>query len=466
MKTADFTPPLPPLTEVDPQWAWEEFVPSAQNPWDLRKVGHLYRRAAFGARWGELQRAVKQGPAEAVASLTEPPDGLDAFSAEYDALVTQAARTQGVAGIRAWWLRRMIESPFPLEEKLTLFWHSHFAVSGERVRDASVFLDYLTCLRRRCFDSWEAILAEVCQHPAFLMSAGATAHRKGAPDIRWAEVFVEHVAFGKQLPGLAPPQEVARVWTGWFVINKQLRFVPGERDERPKTLLGQTGDLTVADLAQLVGRHPLSQEFIVRKLYHFFVSDEHEPSAELIRPLTELLARTQSVKAVVKRILRSNLFFSPLAYRAKIKTPVELVVGLARTWEKLIPTAALGEELAAIGQDLCDPPTFAGWPSGKGWIHHGTYLARKRLLTRLVGGPGGSGVLDPWATAQKHGKATSRDYPAFVLELVYQHDLEPPVREALQAQWEALAQARPFVPAQAGRAFLATVAALPEFELA
>ncbi len=465
MKTATFRSSMSSFRAIDPKWAWDEYNSNPQEPWDLKKAAHLYRRAAFAPGYGDLSRALEDGPAKTITALLTPPEGLGLFHSEYDTLLKDAARTQGWAGIRAWWLRRMMESPFPLEEKLTLFWHTHFAIAGDRVGDPALLTDYLIRLRQKCRDSWEDILAEVALHPTFLLSGGAPSHRKMAPNIHWAKVFCDHVALGPHNHRVLKPEEVARVWTGWFVLNKKLRFIPTERDTDPKTIFDQTGDLTVAELVQLVGRHPLSQEFIVRKLYQYFVSDEHSPPPALLRPLVELLETTNSVHAVVERILRSNLFFSPLAYRAKIKSPVELVVGLARSFESLIPTAPLGEELASAGQDLCNPPSFEGWPAGKHWIHQGTYLARKRLLKRIVGGPTAQSTLDPWKTAQKYQKASIRDFPKFLAELLYQHDLEPCVEEALQKRWNSLTQIRPFAPGQAAKILLTEFLLLPEYEL-
>src|SRR4051794_26355502 len=108
-------------TKIDPRWAWEPYRPSAREPWDVRKVGHLYRRAAFGATHAELEAGVKEGPAKVLARLFEGGPGLKEFDARMAPLARTIARSNNGPQARAWSLARMLYSPHPLQEKLTLF---------------------------------------------------------------------------------------------------------------------------------------------------------------------------------------------------------------------------------------------------------------------------------------------------------------------------------------------------------
>src|SRR5579859_3028020 len=120
---------------IDPRWAWQPYKPSADNPWDLKKAGHLYRRAAFGATADELHAAVDAGPDAAIARLVKS----GAPTAEFEAMAVVLDRNshQNIAQAKAWWLLRMLEGPHPLREKMTLFWHNHFATSVTKVQSAN-----------------------------------------------------------------------------------------------------------------------------------------------------------------------------------------------------------------------------------------------------------------------------------------------------------------------------------------
>ena len=452
-------------TRVAPESAWAAYWPTPESPWTLAKAGHLLRRVGWGGNWQELQDTFSDGPQKALERLLRRPPDWEAFHQEFDELLFRAARTQGEVGLAAWWLRRMIVSPYPLEEKLLLFWHSHFAVSARRVGDPVLMADYLQKLRKVAFGSWEEVLSEVTQHPAFLLSAGATAHRRAQPNTAWGKYFLTHIGFGPHGLSLASAEEVARVWTGWFVVNKNMRFVISEHDPRPKELLGETGDLQVADLVRLVASHPASHTHIVRKLYRWFVSDVDDPTDEFLAPLAGELAQKAPISRVLERMFRSLWFFSEAAYRAKIKSPVDLAVGICRTTSVIQPTTPLANALSAIGQDLCNPPTFDGWPGGQAWINPHTYLARKNFAASLLHGLPPYRAPDLWELAHGAGITSLDRLPQFYLELLYQGDLDENTRERLSRHWEKLRSETSYTPGGLAKSFILELIKLPEFEL-
>ena len=132
-------------TPADPKWAWATYEPDAGRPWNLRLAAHLYRRAAFGADWTQLRQAISEGPQRTVDRLLRPQVDVDAFSRAYDEQESIAAGSIG--GLRAWWLRRMIETPHPLLEKMVLFWHSHFATSAAGLKDPRLMQQHVRLLR-------------------------------------------------------------------------------------------------------------------------------------------------------------------------------------------------------------------------------------------------------------------------------------------------------------------------------
>src|SRR5262245_61927011 len=134
--------------KIDPQWAWQAYRPSDKAPWDARRVGHLYRRAAFGATAADLDAGVRAGPDETLRKLLSGGAGLDEFEKRMDPLALSLARANNGTALRAWWLSNMLYTPHPLREKLTLFWHNHFATSNAKVQSARLMLGQNT-LRKK-----------------------------------------------------------------------------------------------------------------------------------------------------------------------------------------------------------------------------------------------------------------------------------------------------------------------------
>src|SRR5262245_16603070 len=145
---------------------WAPFQPTAEDPWDLRKVAHLHRRAGFGATWGELQRDVRAGLEASVTRLLDPP------ATDPDEQQVLEGLRQGVLSsgdgerLKAWWLYRVLYDNHPLREKLTLFWHSHFATSNRKVQSIGLMLRQNELLRRHALGEFAAFLTDIIPDPA------------------------------------------------------------------------------------------------------------------------------------------------------------------------------------------------------------------------------------------------------------------------------------------------------------
>ena len=126
------------MTDVDPGWAWAEYEPDGKRPWTPQLAGHLLRRATFGADWQQHQQAAEAGPRRTIDLLMRPEADVASFERTMSQDEEAVARGSSIESLRAWWLRRMIKSPHPLQEKMTLFWHSHFGVSNSRVNEAQL----------------------------------------------------------------------------------------------------------------------------------------------------------------------------------------------------------------------------------------------------------------------------------------------------------------------------------------
>ena len=139
---------------IDPRWAWDAYEPTAQSPWDLKKVGHLYRRASFGATWQELDAGLAAGPRASIDALLKGGPADVAFG-EMMAKTREGVVTgNNGSGATAWWLYRMLYGNHPLREKLTLFWHNHFATSNAKVQNAGFMLGQYELLQRHALGSF------------------------------------------------------------------------------------------------------------------------------------------------------------------------------------------------------------------------------------------------------------------------------------------------------------------------
>ncbi|UCD50410.1 MAG: DUF1800 domain-containing protein [Phycisphaerales bacterium] len=416
--------------KADPNWAWAVYEPDARRPWTGTLAAHLYRRAGFGANWQQLQQAVAEGPQATVSHLLAPGSDVEAFDRTYDGY---EGGVGSVNGLRAWWLRRMIETPHPLQEKMTLFWHGHFATNGAALKQTRLMREHLQLLRRHALGSFAFLLQALARDPALLLWLGADANRKAAPNENFARPLMETFTLGPGHFSDDDVREAARAFAGWFVLRDRLRYLPREHDAGTKHILGQAGEFTGEDVIRIVLEQPATPRTLVRKLYRWFICETDEPGEDLTAPLAESLAADYSISAVVETILRSNLFFSSYAYRQRVKSPVEFAVGVIHALEGMVSTTQLGRDVAGLGQDLGHPPTVKGWPDGRYWIDSIMLTRRHNLAWALLqGGDPYGDKLDSWKVAQRHGYADAESAAQFLLELFLQDDLDPDVREMLR----------------------------------
>ncbi len=449
--------------EVDPRWAWAEYQPDEKRPWNAVRAGHLLRRATFGASWDELEQAVAAGPRRTIDQLVHSPADLAQFEQTMSQDEEAVARASGIDSLRAWWLRRMIRSPHPLQEKMTLFWHSHFGVSNSRVNDSQLMLQHVQMLRLHALGSYRALLEAAAQDPAVLMSVGAERSPKSQPNEQFIRQLMEQYSVGPGHYGDEDVREAARAFTGWAVLRGQLRFLAHEHDAGPKKVLGKQGDWEAQDIVRIVLEQPTTPRLLARKLYRYLVSEADEPSDTLLEPLADMLAQQYDVGVVVETILRSNQFFSAAAYRRRVKSPVEFALGLVLAVAGDAPTQSMGNALAALGQNLYSPPTTGGWSGGPRWINPVTMIARQKLARAMLAEKGASdGALDPAEAARAKGCSTAREAAEWLLRLYVQDDLPEAVRTALLASVPdaALASSQDRV-----RAFAVEVVMLPEGQL-
>jgi uncharacterized protein (DUF1800 family) len=448
----------------DPAWAWAPFQPDADRPWDLRLAAHLYRRAAFGGTWPELQRALSEGPQATIDKLVHPTPEAAVFNRLYDDYENAAAASAGY-GSQAWWLRRMIESPQPLQEQMTLFWHNHFGISKVHVKDNAALCRHAHVLRQHGLSNFEELLNAVLAEPAVWTCLGAGANGKRSLSDSSVRILMGQYTLGPGHCSDSDVREGTRALSGWIVSQGELRFVPGEYDATPKRILDEEGEFDRKALVRILAKHPATGHWLAQKLVRWFVSDTANPSESLLAPLAKQLSSGGSTAQGVEMLLRSNLFFSTEAYRQKVRSPVELALGIIRPLEGRVGTVRLAANLAELGQELYEPPTIRGWAGGLSWINPLTMLGRARLAEALLAESGAyEGRLDPAGVASRHGHPAKDGSRQFLTDLYLQGDLAPETLDALAAGPSATGSTdtRSADPRQ----LAARLASLPEFQLA
>lgn len=374
--------------EVDPGWAWAPYEPDSTNPWTRDLAAHLFRRAAFGADWSALERALDEGPASTVDRLLQGGEGQDQFYAEARRTVEPLLGAPIEARhLPAWWLHVMLRTPHPLLEKITLFWHGHFATSSAKVTDPRLMYAQNALLREHALGSFRPMLHAMARDAAMLIWLDSAVNRKAHPNENFAREVMELFCLGLGHYTEQDIKQAARAFTGWEVRRGRFFFNAYQHDAGEKLVLGARGRFNGQDVLQVLLEQPAAAEFLCGKLYRYLVSETLPAPPPLLAPLAEgYRQRDYDTAWLVGTILRSNLFFSRSVVRTRVKGPVELAIGLLRSLEASVNTYALAEDLAPLGQALFAPPNVKGWDGGVEWINSSTLVGRANLVWSLVGG--------------------------------------------------------------------------------
>ena len=378
----------------EPDGPWAAFAPTDEAPWDLRRVVHLHGRSGFAATWGEIRRDLKDGPGASVRRILDGsarqagvPEGFDAISRQ---LAEQTARSTpvGVPDLRPWWAFRMVCGPDPLGERLTLFWHDHFATSIDKVRDAGLMLRQNETFRHLARAPLGELLRAMSRDPALLVWLDAPANRKGAPNENLARELMELFTLGVGRYSESDVKQAARALTGRTVRSGSFAEDPAEHDDGEKTILGRAGRLGGDDLIALLLEHPATSTRLADRLCALFFGEGVVDRAARDALAADLREHDLDVGRAVAVILGSRLF-SEANLGSRVRGPIEYVVGAARALELFDPpprTLLLAERAAAMGQDLFRPPNVGGWPGGRDWISHQGVIARANFASALVSG--------------------------------------------------------------------------------
>jgi uncharacterized protein (DUF1800 family) len=351
------------------------------------QIAHLLRRAGFGATQSELDQYARLGFAGAVDRLLQPEQVDD--SAADQALAPLAASLNGPKQIEAakyWWLNRMLYTQRPLQEKLTLFWHNHFATANSKVNNSTLMLQQIQLFRDGGLGNFETLLQKVTRDPAMLIWLDNRLNRKAAPNENYAREVQELFTVGISNYTEQDVHEAARAFTG-HTLDRTLTYVfnKNQHDAGAKTFEGQSGNFDADDILGILVRNPATARFITTKLFTWFVYDS--PDASVIDRLAATFSGSGfDIRAVMRDIFTGPEFLSPQAYHSIVKQPVDYVVGSLKS----LNVQNVGRDVTAVlrrmGQDLLNPPDVSGWRGGAAWINSSTLFERFNWGDRLAMG--------------------------------------------------------------------------------
>lgn len=447
--------------------------PSGADAFDARKAAHLLRRAGFGAPPDRVEKALADGLEMTVEGLfDEAEDQEKDFARTFEAISGSFTNFEEVDSLRAWWAYRMIRTRVPLREKLTLFWHGHFATGFEKVDDAPLMARQLDTIRRLAWGDFRGLVLAMAKDPAMLVWLDGQSSTKAHPNENFARELMELFTCGIGHYTEADVQAAARAFTGWHREGAEFVFHPDDHDPTRKRFLGKTGRFDGGDVVDLLIQHPATPRRVGAKLLRYFGSPE--PAPDVVDEAAALFERTRlDVKWFLRELFQSRYFFSDVCLRKRISSPAEFAIGAVRTLGVRWSAAEVAGPMAEMGQALLEPPNVKGWDGESKWINSSTWAARTnfaRSLARLDSdGPFGAdldiGAVVP-ASLREPAEVVDR-----LADVLLQGELPAGTRQELAEFLLADAEGNPSesfrddedARAQKTRALLALMLALPEY---
>jgi uncharacterized protein (DUF1800 family) len=284
---------------------------------------------------------------------------------------------EAIKDLNLQWLGIMINSEAQLREKMSLFWHGHFAC---RINNSYFQQELLQVIRENALGNFKELLMAVSKNAAMLQFLNNQQNRKQHPNENFAREVMELFTMGRGNYTETDVKEAARAFTGWgFNPRGEFIFRPNQHDDGNKTVLGKTGNFAGEDIINLLTEQKQTARFITKKIYKYFVNDAVD-DARVEWLSNRFYQSGYEIKKLLEDIYTSDWFYDEKNIGTKIKSPVELLAGIRR----LLPMQLENDQSQllferTLGQVLFFPPNVAGWPGGKNWIDSSSLMLRLRI---------------------------------------------------------------------------------------
>jgi uncharacterized protein (DUF1800 family) len=373
---------------------------------DRAAVRRLLDRFGFGPGPGDVDAAVTRGFAATAAGLLNPPADVGVAATPEPDLgpepqrpakgdktakqqFAQAVQHQEVT-LTSWWLDRMVAADAPLAERMTWFWHGHFATSDQKVRSPRLMQRQNATQRSLATGQFTALAKAMMVDPAMLIWLDGQQNKTGAANENLARESMELFMLGVDRYTETDVREAARALTGWVVDRDTItaQVVPRRHDNGSKTVLGTTGNLDEGSFVDVVLAQPKSPEYVVGRIWSRLVCGVAPPPQDVLERLVAAYGANRDIHATLLAITQESAFTD--SAQTLVKQPVEWVVGLMRALRvrpSQLPArsgAALLTGLRAMGQVPFLPPNVGGWPSDTAWLTTSAGLARLRVAQLLA----------------------------------------------------------------------------------
>ncbi|MBI3117359.1 MAG: DUF1800 domain-containing protein [Candidatus Hydrogenedentes bacterium] len=383
--------------------------PLQASAWGQAHARHLLNRAGFGVSQALVELLADLGLEDAVHYLVDyerqesaveapgfllPPQQLQSQRREYAGASEEERRKlrqqlqreerENIQQLKEWWLARMVHTPRPLEEKLTLFWHGHFATSSQKVRSSYHTYQLNRLFREQASGNFKQLTAAVGQSAAMLNYLDNARSTKEDPNENWARELMELFTLGQGQYNEDDIKESARAFTGWSHDMQEFTYRIENHDFGEKTFMGRSGPLDGWDVLDIIFEQPAASPFIAGKLWRYLAHEQAVPA--LTYELGHVLRHNGfELKPMLTTLFLSEAFYAPEVMGGQIKSPVQLLVQLCDDLGlENMPYEQMARATAALGQDLFYPPNVKGWDGNRAWINANTLLQRYNLPPRLA----------------------------------------------------------------------------------
>ena len=414
---------------------------------DTALMAHLLRRAGFGASRNELEEYIAMGYDGAVEALLNPSDPGNMPDDLIRRYHVEQSELRDLAGSAAYWMYRMISTSCPMEEKIALFWHGLFATGYAKLNQARSLLNQVDMFRRSGLGSFEDLLVELSKDPAMIVWLDNNENHGSAINENYGRELLELFSMGIGNYTEDDIKECSRAFTGWTLGNAEYMAVRAAKDSiwpygriawhfdyrdedhdaGEKTFLGETGKFNGEDIIAIIAKQESTARFVATRLFQFFAADEITEDGE--KAIQEMIASYFSsgyqIRAMLRTLFHTDYFQSDEARFARVKGPVEMVVGAIRMSGNY-QNPALGIEKVSdtmlyMGQGLLQPPTVEGWHEGSEWIDSGALVERVNFAARElsdVTSPGVRSIIDRLQAGADHGVLEPSDLADRCLDLL------------------------------------------------
>jgi hypothetical protein len=411
----------------------DDLAPMSAAEWSYARAAHLLAHAGFGGTPADIQKLADAGFERAVRSLVHYesiPDprmqpfvesglwdpGLNAFPESRPEATDRAEKQHISMGVEVkpsgnrpiqpvsdrffywlratlletrrlgyWWANRMLQTSHPLQQKMALLWHGHFATHENKVRDYRKMAQQIDLFEHHATGNVRDLAIQVAQNPAMLYFLDAQYNVKGAANENFAREVMELFTMGVGNYSEKDVREAARAFTGWYFDNLTFKIDPAKHDDGPKTFLGRTGNFDGVDVLKIIFEQPVTAEFLAGKIYRFLVRDELSPGLQ--KKLGAILRDNKyEVKPLLAVILSSKDFYSAASHGAHIKGPVEHMVAMMKHLgaDEMPGVPDFNQATISMGQHLLNPPSVAGWAEGKAWITPNLLITRSNVARDVL----------------------------------------------------------------------------------